>query len=151
MAVKDSRIGKIANVFGVFGKAFKDWLMSDDLSGDSIEAAVRNYNRNADGNEIPEIREADIQAMQLATQLTDVRAEFTTNRDGAVGPVFSAEVTEKTNGKKSKAKDVGAKELNDRLKDSTIEYVEGNPVKLEAVEPEKLQGGKGGKIRERQR
>ena len=150
MAVKDSRIGKIANVFGVFGKAFKDWLMSDDLSGDSIEAAVRNYNRNADGNEIPEIKEADIQAMQLATQLTDVRAEFTTNRDGAVGPVFSAEATE-TKGKKSKAKDVDVKELNDRLKDSTIEYVEGNPVKLEAVEPEKLQGGKGGKIRERQR
>ena len=136
MSFRDSRLGKIFSVFSDFGRSLFVWLGSVDVEDLTVAEAVRNANN---GNEI--IDENVVEAMRIADELNAKEAAGIFDREETVGPVFSAADGSPVN----KENDTIA--LNSALKDETMKYVEGNPVELKTVGPQKL--GKGGKEREK--
>ena len=140
MGFRDSRLGKIVSVFSDFGRSLFNWLGSVDVDDLTVAEAVRNVNRKGNGT----IDNKVLEAMTVAADLNAREANDIFNRVDTVGPVFSAADGSIVDKDKDEDPTVA---LNRVLKDATMEYVEGNPVELQAVEPQKL--GKGGREREK--
>ena len=116
MGFKDSRLGKILDVFSSFGKSFLAWINTvDDDDSLTVAEAVNVVNK--------EIRSADdaigdnvVEAMGIASSLNEEEANKIFNRDDAVGPVFSV-----AEGKEKGKDDVDPTvALNQALEDETM-------------------------------
>ena len=138
MGFKESRLGKIVDVFKGFGSSFGNFLKTVDVDDMDLQSAISSVNKSA-STEDTRVSEEDQKLIDGTIDFNKLEAEIVTDRDETVGPVFSVDAKE------------GAREdeaaWNEALKDETIKYVEGTPVKLKPVEPSKLE--KGGREREK--
>jgi hypothetical protein len=140
MGFKDSRLGKIVEVFKGFGSSFGNFLRTVDVDDMDLKAAISSVNRDATTGDT-RVSEEDQKLIDGTIDFNQLEAEIVTDRDETVGPVFSADA------KVASKEDEEAIKRNEALKDETIRYVEGTPIKLKPVEPSKLE--KGGKEREK--
>ena len=142
MGFKESRLGKIVDVFSGLGKSVSTWLKSVDIDDTDIEKAISVVNEEAEeGRGVSE----KYQKLKAGTiEYNALEAETITDRDETVGPVFSGASKDDD---KAQAELDEIRKRNEVLEDETMRYVNGNPVELQKVEPQKL--AKGGKERER--
>ena len=142
MGFKESRLGKIVDVFSGFGKSFSSWLKTVDTDDMDIEKAISVVNEEAEDGQ--GLSEKDQKLIAGTIEYNALEAETITDRDETVGPVFSAASKDDD---KAQAELDEIRKRNEALEDETMKYVNGNPVELQKVDPQKL--AKGGKERER--
>ena len=142
MGFKESRLGKIVDVFSGLGKSALTWLKSVDIDDTDIEKAISVVNEDAE--EGRGVSEKDQKLIVGTIEYNALEAETITDRDETVGPVFSGASKDDD---KAQAELDEIRKRNEVLEDETMRYVNGNPVELQKVEPQKL--AKGGKERER--
>ena len=118
--------------------SFGNFLRTVDVDDMDLKAAISSVNRDATTGDT-RVSEEDQKLIDGTIDFNQLEAEIVTDRDETVGPVFSADA------KVASKEDEEAIKRNDALKDETIRYVEGTPIKLKPVEPSKLE--KGGKER----
>ena len=137
MGFRDSRLGKILDVFSSFGKSFSAWLKTVDDDSLTVAEAVKAVNAEI-GDEEDTIGDNGVKAMGIAAELNAKEADGIFDREDTVGPVFSV-----AEGRGKDDEEDPTIALNQALEDETMKYVNGHPVELQPVDPAKLE--KGGK------